>query len=72
MSSSSKLHGTFSKQMFNRTDNKWSFISQQVMSLFNFKLSTLKTPIFLVDTLYYTINTTEQLTFIPIIQENSP
>lgn len=42
------------------------------MSLFNFKLSTLKKPTFLIDTLYYTINTTEQLTFIPITQGNSP
>jgi len=63
MSSSSKLHGTFSRQMVNRTDDKWRTISQWIINFFYNKLNTLKTPSILTDTLYYTVNNTEQLSF---------
>lgn len=65
MSSSSKLHGTFSRQMVNRIDDKWRTISRWILEIVYNKLSTLKTPTILTDTLYYTVNTVEQLDFIP-------
>lgn len=67
MSSSSKLHGTFSNQRNNRIDDKWKTITQWILNLFYSKLTTLKTPTVLTDILYYTVNTTEQLSFIPYI-----
>jgi len=67
MSSSSKLHGTFSNQVNNRTDDKWRTISKWIYSI----LRTLKKPTVLTDILYYTVNTTEQLSFIYTIG-NSP
>lgn len=71
MSSSSKLHGTFSRQMVNRIDDKWRTISRWILEIIYKKLSTLKSPTILTDTLYYTVNTTEQLKFIYTVG-NSP
>jgi len=65
MSSSSKLHGTFSRQLVNRIDNKWRTISNWILEIIYNKLNTLKTPTILTDTLYYTVNTKEQLDFKP-------
>ena len=68
MSSSSKFRGIFSNRMNNYTDVKWPTISQWISA----KLSTLKSPFVLTDVLYYTVNNTESVTFIPYTQANSP
>jgi hypothetical protein len=62
------MRGILSNMRTNRTDNKVPAIGDLVR-LVN---RSMKMPTYLVDTLYYTINTTEQLTFIPVVGDNSP
>lgn len=72
MSSSSRFRGILSNRGNNRTDDKEKSVSQMILSLINLKASTLKAPTILIDTLYYTTTSTEQLTFIPYLSTNSP
>lgn len=72
MSSSSRFRGILSNQGNNRTDDKVKSVANTILSLIDLKATTLKTPTKLIDTLYYTTTTTEQLTFVPYLSTNSP
>ena len=62
------MRGILSNMRTNRTDNKVPAFGDLVR-LIN---RSMKAPTYLVETLYYTVNTTEQLTFIPVVGDNSP
>lgn len=62
------MRGILSNMRTNRTDHKVPAVAD-LIRLVN---RSAKAPTFLVDTIYYTINTTEQLTFIPVVGSNSP
>jgi len=62
------MRGILSNMRTNRTDHKLPAFADLVRLLNR----SMKSPTYVIDTLYYTINTTEQLTFIPIVGSNSP
>lgn len=62
------MRGIFSSRAINRTDHK----APSIGDFINLVRRSYKSPTFLVDTLYYNINHTEQLTFIPYLAPDSP